>query len=623
MNELMNPKRRTLIQAASAAGLWMGTGMQAASAAVTAKADPWKQAQAIIDRFARPIRFRKEDFPVTNYGAKSCDVKPVEAWVSFVDRKTLSTPVEGAHDCYPAIRAAIEACHKAGGGRVLIPAGNWFCAGPIVLLSNVNVHLQAGAHIYFSNRPEDYAKYGEFDCGPHGKLSMTRWEGNDCLNYSSMIYAFGQRNIALTADDWTAVLDGQAGVNFPDSEYCWWSWKGREKPSSAGDIAPGSGNWVKHKKGETEVSLNPLNPASLAEVAPHLSEEKIRFIQGEGDKWRRDSNYLRALAEAGVPANKRVFGIGHFLRPHMVQVINCTNVLFQGYQLTNSPFWQHNPVGCRNVHVKGIYANSIGPNSDGFDPESCEYVLIEDSTFDTGDDCIAVDSGKGPDVQYGPSKNIVVQNCKMHSGHGAMTFGSIMSGGIENVFAQNLVFENSHWRTDPLNIAIRLKSNMSRGGYLKNLHIRNIQIPNGIRTTPAFYSTLPGSLIPNKSVATSAGGIITIDCGYDPVNDNVRTRPPVVQDVHISNVQVGNVDTGKGQFSCYQAIVILGPVASDYNGPANPPPNIVPVRNITISDCNLGNPVNAEQPLYLYNVRDLTLKNVRIGGTVHNKTLSA
>jgi polygalacturonase len=307
----------------------------------------------------------------------------------------------------------------------------------------------------------------------------------------------------------------------------------------------------------------------------------------------------------------------------MVQVINCTNVLFQGYQLTNSPFWQHNPVGCRNVHVKGIYANSIGPNSDGFDPESCEYVLIEDSTFDTGDDCIAVDSGKGPDVQYGPSKNIVVQNCKMHSGHGAMTFGSIMSGGIENVFAQNLVFENSHWRTDPLNIAIRLKSNMSRGGYLKNLHIRNIQIPNGIRTTPAFYSTLPGSLIPNKSVATSAGGIITIDCGYDPVNDNVRTRPPVVQDVHISNVQVGNVDTGKGQFSCYQAIVILGPVASDYNGPANPPPNIVPVRNITISDCNLGNPVNAEQPLYLYNVRDLTLKNVRIGGTVHNKTLSA
>lgn len=588
-----------------------------------AKTDPWKQAQAIIDRFAKPLQFRPQDFVITGYGAKTCEVQAVEAWISFVERKTLATPVPQSHDCYPAISAAIAACHQAGGGRVVIPAGNWYCAGPIVLLSNVHVHLKAGAHVYFSNNPADYAKYGQYDCGPRGKLSMTRWEGNDCLNFSSMVYAIGQRNIALTGEDWTAILDGQAGVNFADSEFCWWSWKGREKPGSAGDIAPGSGNWIRHQKGETEVSINPLNPLSLSEAAPHLSAEQVRFIQGEGDKWRRDSNFLRALAEAGVPADKRVFGLGHFLRPHMVQFINCTNVLFQGYQVTNTPFWQHNPVGCKNVHVKNIYANSIGPNSDGFDPESCNYVLIEDSTFDTGDDCIAVDSGKGPDVQYGPSQNIVVQNCKMHSGHGAMTFGSIMSGGIQNVFAQNLVFENSHWRTDPLNIAIRLKSNMSRGGFLKNLHIRNITIPNGIRTTPAFYTSLPGSMIPSKSVATSAGGIITIDCGYDPVNDNVRTRPPVVSDVHISNVRVANVDTGKGSFSCYQALVILGPVASDYNGPASPAPKILPVRNITISDCDLGNPANHEQPMYLFNVKDLTLKNVRVGGTVYNKTISA
>ncbi|MBR7793461.1 glycoside hydrolase family 28 protein [Undibacterium sp. FT147W] len=622
MSVVINEKRRSLLQAASSVGLLMGSGLASEAIAATTKQDPWKQAQAIIDRFAKPIHFRKEDFLVTSYGAKTCDVKPVEAWVSFVERKTLQTPVADATDCYPAIAAAIAACHAAGGGRVVIPAGNWYVAGPIVLLSNVNVHLNAGAHVYFSNNPADYAKYGKYDCGKNGKLSMTRWEGNDCLNFSSMVYAYGQRNIALTGDDWTAILDGQAGVNFADSPYCWWSWKGREKPSSVGDIAPGSGDWIKHQKGETEVSLNPLNPVSLAEVAPHLSEEKRLFIQGEGDKWRRDSNYLRALAEAGIAADKRVFGLGHFLRPHMVQFINCSNVLFQGYQVTNTPFWQHNPVGCRNVHVKNIYANSVGPNSDGFDPESCNYVLIEDSTFDTGDDCIAVDAGKGPDVQYGPSQNIVVQNCKMHSGHGAMTFGSIMSAGIQNVFAQNLVFENSHWKTDPLNIAIRFKCNMSRGGFLKNLHIRNISIPNGIRTTPAFYATLPGSVIPTKSVATSAGAVITIDCGYDPLSDNVRTRPPVVSDIHISNVNVGNVDTGAGQFSSYQAIVVLGPVPSDYNGPASPAPKIVPVKNVTISDCDLGNPVNKENPMYLFNVKDLVLKNVRVGGTVYNKTLS-
>ena len=617
----INLKRRSLLQATGAGGLLLGTAWSIPACAAASKPDPWKQADAIIKRFAQPLQFRKEDFLITSFGAENCQVEDTLAWVSFVEKTTLKTPVKDARDCYPAITAAIAACHQAGGGRVLIPAGNWYCAGPIVLLSNVNVHLSAGAHVYFSNRPADYAKYGKYNCGKNGNLSMTRWEGNDCLNYSSMVYAHGQNNIALTGDDWTAILDGQAGVNFPDSEYCWWSWKGREKPNTAGDIAAGnSGDYVKHVKGETEVSLNPLNPMTLSEVATHLTAEEASFIQGKGDKWRRDSDYLRALAEARVPAEQRIFGNGHFLRPHMVQFISCTNVLFQGYQVTNTPFWQHNPVNCRNVHVKNIYANSIGPNSDGFDPESCDHVLIEDSTFDTGDDCIAVDSGKGPDVQFGPSQNIVIQNCKMHSGHGAMTFGSIMSGGIQNVFAQNLVFENSHWKTDPLNIAIRLKTNMSRGGFLRNLHVRNISIPNGIRTTPAFYSTLPGSAIPNKSVASSAGGIITIDCGYDPINDNVRTRPPVVTDIHISNVRVGNVATRDGKFSCYQAIVILGPVASDYNGKASPV--IVPVSNVSISDCDLGTPVNTANPLYLYNVKGLTLKNVKIGDSMYNKTLS-
>jgi len=209
----------------------------------------------------------------------------------------------------------------------------------------------------------------------------------------------------------------------------------------------------------------------------------------------------------------------------------------------------------------------------------------------------------------------------MQSGHGALTLGSIMSGGIENVFAQRLVFENANWKTDPLNIAIRLKTNMSRGGYLRNFHVRDIAIPNGIRTEPAFYATLPGSGIPNKTVATTAGGIITIDCDYDPVNDTVRTRPPSVTNVHISNVRVGDVATRDGRFSCYQAIVIQGPVAANYNGAGKP--QVLPVTNVTIQDCDLGTPANSAQPTYLYNVKGLVLKNVRIGGKVVNQTLSA
>lgn len=616
---LLSASRRQFLQASSAAGMLAASG-----ASLAATNDPWKDAQAIINRFATPLNFRKEDFPITAFGAAPCQTRKTTAWYSFVEEHTVETPVAGATDCYAAIAAAISACHKAGGGRVLIPAGNWYVRGPIVLLSNVNVHLAAGAHVYFSNNPADFAKYGNYDCGKNGRLSITRWEGNDCLNYSSMVYAYGQDNIALTGEDWTSILDGQAGLPFDNDPDCWWSWKGREKPNWAGDIAAGAtGRYIPHTKGKTEVHVNPANPVSLREIAPHLSEEEAQFIQGKGERWRCDSNYLRVLAEARVPLDKRIFGIGHYLRPHMVQFISCTNVLFAGYQLNNAPFWQHNPVNCRNMQVKKVYANSMGPNSDGFDPESCQTVLIEDCHFNTGDDCIAIDSGKGPDIQYGPCKDIVVQNCRMQSGHGALTLGSIMSGGIENVYAQNLIFENAYWKTDPLNIAIRLKTNLSRGGYLRNLHVRNVKIPNGIRTTPAFYNSLPGSLIPTKSVATSAGGIVTIDCDYDPGNDTVRTRLPTVSGVHISNITVGNAAIRGGQYSCYQAIVILGPVASDYNGPQNPPPAVTPVSDINITNCDFGTPYNAEQPIYLYNVRDLKLKNVKIGAKTYNETLTA
>jgi polygalacturonase len=217
----------------------------------------------------------------------------------------------------------------------------------------------------------------------------------------------------------------------------------------------------------------------------------------------------------------------------------------------------------------------------------------------------------------------VIQDCIMHSGHGAVTLGSEMAGGIQNVYAQNLVFENVHWKTNPLNTAIRLKTNLNRGGYLRNFYVRNISIPNGVQTSPSFYASLPGSPIQSRTVATAAGAVVTFDCDYAPIADTVRTRPPVVDNIHISNVKVGNVAAKGGkQASCYQAVVILGPVASDYNGSA-PMPTVVPVTNVTISDSDFGTPASTESPWFLYNVKGLKLKNVTIAGTVHNTELSA
>ena len=592
-------QRRQLMGGASATGLLLAGGLPARAAA----ADPWQQAQAIIDRFATPLTFRKEDFPITAFGAVSCKLATVEGYVELGAKGSIKTPAPGSHDCYGAIAAAIAACHKAGGGRVLIPPGNWHCAGPIVLRSNVHVHLASGAQVYFGTNPADYAKHGDYDCGKQGKLVLSRWQGNDCLNYSPMVYAHGQENIALTGEDWTSIINGQGGVIDEASGDCWWDWKGRHKPRSP----------------STELAVNPLNAASIAALAPDMPAAEREAVQGPGDSWRGDGKYLSALSEAGIPVARRVFGQGHFLRPCMVQIIGCSKVLLQGYQLNGAPFWCHHPVNCRNVQISKVNMESLGPNSDGFDPEACDGVLVDGCTFNTGDDCIAIKAGKNRDTQHGPTRNVVIQNSVMNSGHGAVTLGSEMAGGIEHVYAQNLEFRNLHWKNDPLGTAIRLKSNMNRGGYLRHLYVRNVSIPNGVSTKPGFYTPLPGSVIAPKSVASGGGAVITIDCDYAPAYDSIRSRPPAISNIHISGIRVGDAAVEGGPFSCNQAFVILGPVASSYNGLAGAA--ILPVSDVTITDCDFGTPRNAASPWFLHNVRGLVLKNVTIAKKRYDTTL--
>ncbi len=595
-------QRRRLLGGSSAAGLLAASGLPARAAAA---ADPWLQAQAIIDRFAKPLAFRKEDFPITKFGAASCKLVNVEGYVEHEVKGTLKTPAPGSHDCHGAIAAAIAACHKAGGGRVLIPAGNWHCAGPIVLRSNVHVHLAGGAQVFFSANPADYAKHGDYDCGKHGKLVLSRWQGNDCLNYSPMVYAHGQDNIAFTGEDWTSIINGQGGVINEASGDCWWDWKGRHKPKSP----------------STEIAANPLNVESLAALVPDMPAAQREAIQGPGSSWRGDGKYLPALSESGMPVAKRVFGQGHFLRPCMVEIIGCSNVLLRGYQLNAAPFWCHHPVNSRNVHINKVNMESLGPNSDGFDPEACDGVLVDGCTFNTGDDCIAIKSGKNRDTQYGPTRNVVIQNSVMNSGHGGVTLGSEMAGGIEHVYAQNVEFRNLHWKNDPLNTAIRLKTNMNRGGFLRHLYVRNVTMPNGVNTKPSFYPPLAGSEIAPKSVASTAGAVITIDCDYAPAHDSIRSRPPVISHIHISGMKVGNAAVEGGPFSCNQAMVILGPVASSYNGPVGAV--ILPVTGVTITDCDFGTPRNGANPWFLHNVRGLVLKNVTIGKQIFNTSLPA
>lgn len=579
--------------------------------------------------------FAARDYVVTQYGAQPCAV--VAATNPYTGAASLASPGSGqtnaaaSFDSRPAFLAAIQACNAAGGGRVVVPSGTWYCAGPIVLLSNVNFHLSANCTIYFSPNPADYAKDGPVDCGANGKLFYSRWQANDCLNYGSPVYARNQTNIALTGEDATSVLNGQAMTPFAGSgntATCWWTYKGSNGAYGCVNSSTPS-----------QVYLNPNN-VDLKIAAPGISDALYAQLTSPTTPWQEDQNYLPALSEAGVPIAQRIFGIGHYLRPCMVEFIGCTNVLMENYCTNNTPFWQHHPTDCKNVVIRGVTTNSIGPNNDGFDPDACDNVLCDNVTFNTGDDCIAIKSGKDQDTQYGPAQNHVIQNCTMNSGHGGITLGSEMGGGVQNIYARNLQMLNQNWATNPLNIAIRIKTNMNRGGFVRNFYVDTVTLPNGVSLKASGYGsallagspingTVPLGVVTATAANPSAaqGGLITFDCDYQPANDAIRTRPAVVQNVNISNVQASNVTLNGVTGSCFQAIVAQGPVAFDYNGPA-PAPAVPPISGVTISNCNLGTAVaagpatsTAPGPIYAYNVNGITLKNVVIGSTTYNTTV--
>ncbi|WP_147915630.1 glycoside hydrolase family 28 protein [Ruania zhangjianzhongii] len=239
----------------------------------------------------------------------------------------------------------------------------------------------------------------------------TRYEGVDCYNYSPFLYAVGRRNIALTGE---GVVDGGA------DEQHWW-------------------NWVKAP-------------------APHEGPAKQRLL---------------ATAAAGMPAGERVFGEGSHLRPNLLQFLECENVLISGVTFRRSPMWTIHPLRCRNVTIRGVLVDSHGPNNDGCNPESSRDVLIEDCTFDTGDDCIAIKSGKGPDGwQPGQATTgVVVRDCRMRAGHGGVTIGSEASGGVSDVVAYRCQMSSPE-----LKRALRIKTNAERGGYIRDILFADIEV---------------------------------------------------------------------------------------------------------------------------------------------------
>ena len=365
----------TLASAALAATLFLSKTPRAQSS----EADPWSRLPAILAGIKAPT-FPALDCPITKFGAKP----------------------DGVTEATEAFRKAIAECAGKGGGRVVVPPGE-FLTGAIHLKSGVNLHVQKGATVRFSTDPSRYLP-----------VVKTRFEGIEYMGYSPLIYAFGQENIAITGE---GTLDGQA------SDANWWFWKGRSAPM------PGT--------------------------------------------QRADRDKLFQQAEDGVPVDQRIYGAGHFLRPTFIEPYESRNILIEGVTIKNAPFWIIHPTLSSNVTIRGVTVISHGPNNDGANPESSTDVLIENSTFDTGDDCIAIKSGRNADGRRvnKPSERIVVRNSTMRAGHGGVTIGSEVSGSVRDVFAEKLVMSSPD-----LERGIRFKTNARRGGAIENVFVRDIEI---------------------------------------------------------------------------------------------------------------------------------------------------
>ena len=246
---------------------------------------------------------------------------------------------------------------------------------------------------------------------------FTRWEGMEMMGYSPLIYAIQKQNVAITG---RGTLDGKANR----SE--WWPWKGNSEWGVEG----------------------------FPSQAPGRQE-------------------LMEKVEAGVPPEQRHFSEGYYFRPPFIQPYLCQNVLIEDIKIVNAPFWLLHPTLCENVTVRGVRLESLGPNSDGCDPESCKNVVIENCYFDTGDDCIAIKSGRNADGRRVnvPTENVVIRNCKMRAGHGGVVIGSEISGGVRNVFA-----ENNEMSSPDLERGFRVKTNSIRGGLIERIYLRNCTI---------------------------------------------------------------------------------------------------------------------------------------------------
>lgn len=443
--------------------------------------DIWQKGNEVAASIERPVIPTDSIFNIADFGASQT-----------ADAATNSK----------AINNAIEKASGNGGGRVVIPAGNWL-TGPITLKSHVDLHISNEATLRFDTNPNLYLP-----------TVRTRWEGIDCYNLHPLIYANGASDISITGE---GTIDGQASTEH------WWPMCGVARYGyKAGMLKTNNGD---------SCSGRPM---------------------------------LGRMEQDKVAVEQRLMGIRDALRPQLINFYECQRVLIEGVTLRNSPFWVIHPCFVNDLTVRDVTIISHGPNSDGCDPEGCRNVLIENCFFDTGDDCIAIKSGRNNDARAinVPTENVVVRNCRMKNGHGGVVVGSEIGSGFKNLWVEDCQMDSPE-----LERVIRIKTNTCRGGVIEGINVRNV------------------------TVGQCKEAVLKINLDYEPREICDRSFPPTVKDVRIENVT-----SEKSKYG----VLIIG-LAESCN-----------VNNISIENCSFNNVEKGNKVTGL--VEGITTKNLKING---------
>ena len=417
-------------------------------------------------------------------------------------------PSATAAENQKAIQKAIDKCSKKGGGRVIVPAGQTFKTGALSLKSHVNLHIEEGAILMFAFEPGLYP------------IVETSWEGLECFNLSPCVYAYKQTDIAVT---------GKGTIDGNGSNKTWWPWCG----------APKFG-W---KEGMISQKI----------------EARPRLLKNGEDG-------VPMYNEQGQRTPERIFGPQDGLRPQLVSFNKCERILLEDVTLLRSPFWVIHPLHSTDITVRRVKMINDGPNGDGCDPECCDRVLIEDCFFNTGDDCIAIKSGRNRDGRERnmASKNIIIRNCEMKNGHGGVVVGSEISGGCQNVYAHDCIMDSPN-----LDRVLRIKTNSCRGGIIENINMRNIK------------------------VGQCGEAVVKINLDYEHNEICCRGYNPTVR-----NINVENVTCGKSKYGTL--IVALDTICNVYD---------VNIRNCQFNGVAQGNKITGQ-------TRDIRYDNYYVNGSL-------